>query len=79
MLGKDVAVRNVESVICTVLQNFAKSDIGRLPKKSLSAQMMVECEVLAKNQVEKLSLKVKRIPYTWIVHRKSSMSMPLYS
>ena len=53
LLGKGVAVRNVESVIHTVLQKCAKQDIGRLPKKSLSAQMMVECEVLAKIQVGK--------------------------
>ena len=51
LLGKGVAIRNIESVIHIVLQKLANRDIGRLPQKILSAQMMVEFEVLAKIHV----------------------------
>ena len=41
----------MESVIRTVLKKMAKKTVGRLPKKSLAAEMMIECELLSKMQV----------------------------
>ena len=58
-IAKGVSIRNVESVIRMVLRKLTNRDIGRLPQKSLTAEMMYECNELAKMQVEKVLLEDK--------------------
>ena len=51
LINKGISIRNVKSTIRTVLKNLAGKKIGRLPQKSLSAEMMVECQILSHQQV----------------------------
>ena len=57
LIDKGLSIRNVESTIRTVLKNLAGKRIGRLPQKSLTAQMMIECQILSDQQVGKVILE----------------------
>ena len=57
LIDKGISIQNVESTIHTVLKNLAGKKIGRLPQKSLSAEMMVECQILSDQQVGKVILE----------------------
>ena len=57
LINKGISIRNIESTIRTVLKNLAGKKIGRLPQKSLSAEMMVECQILSDQQVGKVILE----------------------
>ena len=57
LLDKGLSIRNVGSTIRTVLKNLAGKKIGRLPQKSLSAEMMIECQILSDQQVGKVILE----------------------
>ena len=75
LIGKGVAIQNVETVIQTVLKKLAKKKVGRLPRKSLSTVIMIECELLAKYKLEKQSWKEEITLYILMEHRKGSMNM----
>ena len=51
LLARGVSTRDMESIIRTVLKKLGNVDIGKLPKKSVVSNMMIECDQLAKIQV----------------------------
>lgn len=56
LLSLNVGVRNVKAVIESVLANIAHRQVDRLPKKTVLADMMMECLTIAQAQLgEELS------------------------
>ena len=51
LLRKNVSVENCEEIIKNVLEKLGGKKIGRLPKKSSAAEMMVEAQIVSKMQV----------------------------
>ena len=51
LLSKNVSVNNCEDVIRTVLKRLTNKNCGRLPKKSLAAEMFVEMKIVSCQQV----------------------------
>ena len=51
LLARGVSTRDMESIIRTVLKKLGNVNIGKLPKKSVVSNMMIECDQLAKIQV----------------------------
>ncbi|CAC5387840.1 unnamed protein product [Mytilus coruscus] len=50
LLSANVGVKNVEYIVCTVLNKLAGVKVGRLPKKTFSEVMLIEAKALAQIQ-----------------------------
>ena len=51
LLPKNVSVENCGEIIKNVLEKLGGKRVGRLPKKSSAAEMMVEAQIISKMQV----------------------------
>ena len=51
LLARGVSTRDMESIIRTILKKLGNVDVGKLPKKSVVSNMMIEYDQLAKIQV----------------------------
>ena len=51
LLARGVSTRDMELIIRTILKKLGNVNIGKLPKKSVVSNMMIECDQLAKIQV----------------------------
>ena len=61
LLSKNVSVNNVESVIRTVLSKLAGTTCSKLPKKSLTAELFAEMNLLLKVQVREAILSSNNV------------------